>query len=39
MEQYIEGLEYKMNSAYYRSTFDSKIEQLEKELEEKETAN
>src|SRR5690625_3531881 len=31
MEQYIEGLEYKVNSAYYRSTFDNKIERLEKE--------
>src|SRR5699024_7950230 len=39
MEQYIEGLEHKMNSAYYRSTFDNKIERLEKELQEKETAN
>jgi len=39
MEQYIEGLEYKVNSAYYRSTFDNKIERLEKELQEKETAN
>ncbi|SFA90046.1 phage shock protein A (PspA) family protein [Lentibacillus halodurans] len=36
MEQYIEGLEYKVNSAYYRSTFDSKIAKLEKEMQEKE---
>lgn len=36
MERYIEGLEYKVNSAYYRSTFDSKIAQLEKEMEAKE---
>ncbi|MFD1038801.1 PspA/IM30 family protein [Virgibacillus byunsanensis] len=34
MEQYIEGLEYKVNSAYYRSTFDSKIAKLEKEMNE-----
>ncbi|TXL65771.1 PspA/IM30 family protein [Cerasibacillus terrae] len=36
MERYIEDLEYKVNSAYYRSTFDSKIAQLEKEMEAKE---
>ena len=36
MEQYIEGLEYKVNSSYYRSTFDSKIAKLEKEMEERE---
>ncbi|GAB3057505.1 PspA/IM30 family protein [Virgibacillus ainsalahensis] len=35
MEQYIEGLEYKVNSAYYRSTFDNKIAKLEKEMNEK----
>lgn len=35
MEQYIEGLEYKVNSSYYRSTFDSKIAKLEKEMQEK----
>ncbi|WP_164668179.1 PspA/IM30 family protein [Virgibacillus doumboii] len=35
MEQYIEGLEYKVNSAFYRSTFDSKIAKLEKEMQEK----
>ncbi|OZU88715.1 modulator protein [Virgibacillus indicus] len=34
MEQYIENLEYKVNSAYYRSTFDSKIAKLEKEMNE-----
>lgn len=34
MEQYIENLEYKVNSSYYRSTFDSKIANLEKELNE-----
>ncbi|RKQ35512.1 PspA/IM30 family protein [Oceanobacillus halophilus] len=36
MERYIEGLEYKVNSSYYRSTFDSKIAKLEKQLNEKE---
>ncbi|MBP1969478.1 phage shock protein A [Virgibacillus natechei] len=35
MEQYIEGLEYKVNSSYYRSTFDSKMAKLEKEMEDK----
>jgi len=35
MEQYIENLEYKVNSSYYKSTFDSKIAKLEKELDEK----
>ncbi|AXI09902.1 PspA/IM30 family protein [Oceanobacillus sp. 143] len=39
MERYIEGLEYKVNSAYYKSTFDSKIAKLEKELSEQEKAN
>ncbi|RDW18660.1 modulator protein [Oceanobacillus arenosus] len=39
MERYIEGLEYKVNSAYYKSTFDSKIAKLEKELNEQEKAN
>ncbi len=36
MEQYIEGLEYKVNSSYYKSTFDSKIAKLEKEMQENE---
>ncbi|SDZ04593.1 Phage shock protein A [Evansella caseinilytica] len=36
MERYIEGLEYKVNSAYYKNTFDSKIAKLEKELNENE---
>ncbi|MCM3739294.1 PspA/IM30 family protein [Oceanobacillus luteolus] len=36
LEQYIENLEYQVNSAYYKSTFDSKIAKLEKELLEKE---
>lgn len=35
MEQYIEGLEHKVNRSYYRSTFDSKIANLEKEMQEK----
>lgn len=35
MERYIEGLEYKVNSAFYRSTFDSKIAKLEKEMQER----
>lgn len=39
MERYIEGLEYKVNSAYYKSTFDSKIAKLEKELNDQEKAN
>lgn len=36
LEQFIEGLEYKVNQAYYRSTFDSKIAKLEQELKENE---
>ena len=36
MEQYIENLEYKVNNAYYKSTFDSKIAAIEKKLDEKE---
>lgn len=36
MERYIEGLEYKVNQSYFRSTFDGKIDKLEKELKEKE---
>ena len=36
MEQYIENLEYKVNSAYYKSTFDGKIAKLEKEMQDKE---
>ncbi|SET35553.1 phage shock protein A (PspA) family protein [Oceanobacillus limi] len=39
MERYIEGIEYKVNSAYYRSTFDQKIAQLEKEMQEKDKVN
>ncbi|WP_163527579.1 PspA/IM30 family protein [Halobacillus ihumii] len=32
MDRYIEDLEYKVNSAYYRNTFDSKVAQLEKDM-------
>lgn len=32
IDRYIEDLEYKVNSAYYRNTFDSKIAQLEKDM-------
>ncbi len=39
MDQYIENLEYKVNSAYYKSTFDSKMAQLEKDLLQKEEVN
>lgn len=39
IEQYIEGLEYKVNTSYYRNTFDSKIARLERELEDQEKAN
>lgn len=37
MEQYIENLEYRVNSSYYQSTFDNKIAAIEKKLDEKET--
>lgn len=36
LERYMDNLEYKVNSAYYRSTFDSKISKLEKERREAE---
>jgi len=36
LERYIEGLEYKVNSAYYKNTFDSKIDKLEREMRNKE---
>ncbi|TGB02722.1 PspA/IM30 family protein [Halobacillus salinus] len=36
IDRYIEDLEYKVNSAYYRNTFDSKIAKLEKESKEQE---
>lgn len=36
IDRYIEDLEYKVNSAYYHNTFDSKMAHLEKELEKRE---
>ncbi|MBX0358012.1 PspA/IM30 family protein [Halobacillus sp. Nhm2S1] len=36
IDRYIEDLEYKVNSAYYHNTFDSKMAQLEKEMEKRE---
>ncbi|MEN1966637.1 PspA/IM30 family protein [Lentibacillus sp. N15] len=33
IENYIDGLEHQVNRSYYRSTFDAKIDKLEKELE------
>ncbi|MBA2175116.1 PspA/IM30 family protein [Halobacillus locisalis] len=36
MDQYIEDLEHKVNSAYYRNTFDSKMAKLEKEMKDTE---
>ncbi|WP_246939223.1 PspA/IM30 family protein [Bacillus pinisoli] len=39
IDQYIQNLEHKVNSAFYRNTFDSKIAMLEKELKEKTTIN
>ena len=39
MEQYIENLEYKVSHAYYRSTFDSKMAKLEKEMNEQKASN
>ncbi|WP_430791122.1 PspA/IM30 family protein [Virgibacillus flavescens] len=38
MERYIEELEFKVNSTYYRNTFDSKIANLEKEMNTSERA-
>jgi lia operon protein LiaH len=38
IDQYIKNLEYKVNSAYYRNTFDSKIEELERQMNNKEEA-
>jgi len=35
IEQYIEGLEYKINHAHAASTFDSKIAKLERQMNEK----
>jgi len=37
IEQYLERLEQKVNLAYYSSTVDARIAQLEKELKSKET--
>jgi lia operon protein LiaH len=37
METYLDNLEQKMNSTYYRNTIDGKIAQLEKEMKTKET--
>lgn len=34
IEQYIENLEYKMNHAYYKSSFDSKIAKLEQDMQD-----
>jgi len=34
LERYIEDIEYKVNSNYYRNTFDSKVDQLEREMKE-----
>ncbi len=38
MEAHIEGLESKVNQAFYKTTFDSKIAKLEKEMQEKDQA-
>jgi phage shock protein A len=35
IENYLDGLEHKVNSAYYRSTIDARVAQIEKELESK----
>ncbi|WP_044749282.1 PspA/IM30 family protein [Bacillus alveayuensis] len=37
IEQYLDRLEQKVNSAYYSSTIDARIAQLEKELKKQET--
>lgn len=37
IDQYIKNLEHKVNSAYYKNTFDSKIAQIERDLKEKAT--
>ncbi|WP_173918434.1 PspA/IM30 family protein [Halobacillus sp. Marseille-Q1614] len=34
LDRYIEELEYKVNSSFYRNTFDSKMAQLEKNMKE-----
>ncbi|HAQ07882.1 MAG TPA: modulator protein [Bacillus bacterium] len=37
METYLDNLEHKVNSSYYRNTIDGRIAQLEKEFKSKET--
>lgn len=37
LDQYMQNIEHKVNSAYYRNTFDSKIDQLEKRMKEQES--
>lgn len=39
LEQYIENLEHQVNNAFYKSSFDSKIAKLEKEMAAKEENN
>ncbi|MHA6251893.1 PspA/IM30 family protein [Oceanobacillus sp. CAU 1775] len=39
LEQYIENLEHQVNNAFYKSSFDSKIAKLEKEMAAKEQNN
>ncbi|WP_456275232.1 PspA/IM30 family protein [Bacillus sp. AK128] len=39
IDQYIKNLEQKVNNAYYRSSFDSKIAQLERQQKEEVTTN
>ncbi|SET03599.1 Phage shock protein A [Salinibacillus kushneri] len=36
IDRYIQNIEQKVNSAYYRNTFDSKMDQLERKLQEQE---
>lgn len=37
LDQYMQNIEHKVNRAYYRNTFDSKMEQLEKQMKEQES--
>ena len=37
LDQYIQNIEHKVNNNYYRNTFDSKIDQLEKKMKEQES--
>ncbi|WP_102346360.1 PspA/IM30 family protein [Bacillus sp. Marseille-P3661] len=39
IDQYIQNLEHKVNSAYYRNTFDSKIDQLERAMKKEVNVN